>query len=259
MASERAERLRGTIIYRPIVYGNTAIPMTPETRAGAPLEHTHRWTVAIRSAASPEDGSAVGGKDDISYFIKRVTFKLHETYPTPNRNVDKPPFEVTETGWGEFEVTIRVTFVPESNEKPISFHHHLKLHAWVPQANPAVPSISPPAPDGPVNAWQYDEIVFTDPSKTFLDILLKNPPTPLPKVRRRGAPPHIAFPSSLTNHIKGGMPEFTTLMEKEEGDRLDAAKKEIVAQTDQLRLLLVEREKELERLKKEVESTARAS
>ncbi len=28
----------------------------------------------------------VGGKDDISYFIKRVQFKLHETYPQPTRS-----------------------------------------------------------------------------------------------------------------------------------------------------------------------------
>lgn len=26
-----------------------------------------------------------GGADDLSYLIKKVTFKLHETYPNPNR------------------------------------------------------------------------------------------------------------------------------------------------------------------------------
>lgn len=44
--------------------------------------------------------------------------------------IDKPPFEVTETGWGEFEIQIRVAFVTESAEKPISMTHMLKLHAW---------------------------------------------------------------------------------------------------------------------------------
>ncbi|KAG9049510.1 NuA4 histone H4 acetyltransferase complex and the SWR1 complex subunit [Tulasnella sp. UAMH 9824] len=258
--AERSERLRGTVIFRPVVYGNTALPITPETREDAPAEHTHRWTVALRSAASPDDGSTVGGRDDISYFVKRVAFKLHETYPNPNRIVEKPPFEVTETGWGEFEVQIRVTFVSEANEKPISFHHHLKLHAWAPQpTNPLAASPAPTPPDGPVNAWQYDEIVFTDPTKTFLDILLKHPPTPLPKTRRRGAPPHIAYPASLVNQAKGGgMPEFTQLMEKEEAERLDQAKKDIVAETDKLRNLLIEREKELERVKKEVEGMSRS-
>jgi len=141
--------------------------------------------------------------------------------------------------------------VAESNEKPISFYHHLKLHAW----NSQPPSSETPPPlDVPINAWQYDEIVFTDPTQTFLEILLDNPPTPLPKVRRRNAPPHIAHPASLLVSFKG-MPEFTALMEKEEYERLDVAKKEIVQQTDKLRALLIEREKEMERLKKEVEQS----
>lgn len=44
--------------------------------------------------------------------------------------IDKPPFEVTETGWGEFEIQIRVAFSTESGEKPITLFHVLKLHAW---------------------------------------------------------------------------------------------------------------------------------
>ncbi len=66
---------------------------------------------------SEPNSDIVGGADDISHFIKRVTFKLHDTYAVPNRSVyarrlclrlrltelfnsdvDKPPFEVTETG-----------------------------------------------------------------------------------------------------------------------------------------------------------------
>ncbi len=49
-------------------------------------DHTHRWTVAVRSAASAPDSEIVGGADDLSYFIKRVTFKLHDTYANPNRS-----------------------------------------------------------------------------------------------------------------------------------------------------------------------------
>lgn len=66
------------------------------------------------------DSDVVGGADDLSYFIKRVTFKLHETYANPTRSmhmfcfvqnraqqlnwglfvdIDKPPFEITETGF----------------------------------------------------------------------------------------------------------------------------------------------------------------
>jgi YEATS domain-containing protein 4 len=79
--------LQGLSIYRPIIYGNTAHVLTPEEREAHPSrEHTHRWTVAVRSAASAEDSDIVGGADDLSYFIRRVTFKLHETYPNPSRS-----------------------------------------------------------------------------------------------------------------------------------------------------------------------------
>lgn len=37
----------------------------------------------------------------------------------------------------------------------------------------------------PIHAWQYDEIVFSDPPRQFLDILNAHPPTPLPAKSRR--------------------------------------------------------------------------
>ena len=95
--------------------GSTATLLAAADRILAPPDHTHKWTVAIRSAASyplpPVSQNAgadktdeqsgistrgreteadyhkmVGGKDDISYFIKRVQFKLHETYSQPTRS-----------------------------------------------------------------------------------------------------------------------------------------------------------------------------
>ena len=78
-------------IHRPIIYGNTATVLTAEERKALPTpDHTHRWTVALRSAASAPDSDIVGGADDLSYFIKRVTFKLHETYPNPTRSTSVP-------------------------------------------------------------------------------------------------------------------------------------------------------------------------
>jgi len=264
--STQVERVRGVIIHRPIIYGNSAIPLTPAERAIAPPDHTHRWTVSIRSATSAnERGETVGGADDLGYFIKRVTFRLHETYPSPNRNIDKAPFEVTETGWGEFDIAIRITFVAESAEKTLSFAHHLKLHPWVvpdislsPGVDPAliIPAAhQPQIPLEPVHAWQYDEIVFTDPPRPFLDILTAHPPTPLPKIKRRAVPPNTAHSASLATSSLQGAPEFTALLEKEEADRLDGAKKTIIEETDRQRALLIEKEKELERLKKELQES----
>ena len=74
-------------VHRPVIYGNTATVLTPEEKESLTFpDHTHRWTVAVRSAASETDSDIVGGADNLGYFIKRVAFKLHDTYPNPTRS-----------------------------------------------------------------------------------------------------------------------------------------------------------------------------
>lgn len=229
--------------------------LTQKEREALPTpDHTHRWTVAVRSAASA-DSDTVGGKDDLTYFIKRVTFKLHDTYTNPTRALDKPPFEITETGWGEFEIQIRINFVPESGEKAVVAYHHLKLHPWtaVGSGEPEIPPLDQAMKMGPVHSWQYDEIVFHDPFQSFLNILTAHPPTPLPRHKTRPVPFHTAHPASL-EASKGGVPEFTLQMERDEAERLEAARKAVVAESDKWRERLIEKEKELEKLKRLLEA-----
>ena len=104
---------------------------------------------------------------------------------------------------------------------------------------------------GPVHSWQYDEIVFNDPFQSFLNILTAHPPTPLPKAKRKAVPFHSsnATPAALTAS-QGGLPEFTQEMEKEEAERLESARKSIIAEQDKLRTVLLDKEKELARLQK---------
>lgn len=64
-----------------------------------------------------------------------------------NSEFDKPPYKVTETGWGEFVVNIRIQFVPEASEKPLNIAHSLKLHHWGPPIHaPAGTESSTPLP-----------------------------------------------------------------------------------------------------------------
>lgn len=148
LLKERTDPEQGLAIHRSILIGNTSTPLTDVERITAPPDHTHRWTIAVRSAAShplptvhePEQSTSsaplttplaredasrsgtpaaapsatttpaaaasassagvstrgrehetdyhkmVGGKDDISHFIKRVQFKLHETYSQSTRS-----------------------------------------------------------------------------------------------------------------------------------------------------------------------------
>ncbi|KAF7775801.1 hypothetical protein Agabi119p4_4194 [Agaricus bisporus var. burnettii] len=249
MSSDRV-RVRGLTIFRPIIYGNTATVLAEKERQTLPhADHTHKWTVAVRSAASAPGSDIVGGADDIAHFIKRVSFKLHDTYPNPSRNIDKPPFEVSETGWGEFEIQIRITFVAESGEKAMTLYHHLKLHPWAAAGEPEIPPLNVAIKMGPVHSWQYDEVVFNDPFQNFLNILTAHPPTPLPKVRRKPVPFHLANPNSL-EASRGGVPEFSQAMEKEELERVEEARKAVVAETDKWRNTLIEKEKELSELQK---------
>jgi YEATS domain-containing protein 4 len=222
----------------------------------------------------------------IPYEVSLQTERLRREAEALSKGCDKPPYEVTETGWGEFEIQVKIFFVPEANEKPLTFVHHLKLHPWpltvhtgpnnmtpgnaeddaegeqdtemqdgqkveggsrepsamVPDSQPATrensavpppvqqpppqastsaeaasqpaptdsngmdvdapsepdPAASasattvPPAPVSnvsstlpsqiiltPVRSWQYDEIVFTEPTEAFFKLLIATPPTPL--------------------------------------------------------------------------------
>jgi len=107
---------------------------------------------------------------------------------------------------------------------------------------------------GPVHSWQYDEIVFNDPFQSFLNVLTAHPPIPLPKTSKKPVPYNPANPASL-EASRGGVPEFTQAMEKEEADRLEAAKKAVATEHERLRLRFHEREKELDGLKLQLGET----
>ncbi|EOD09192.1 hypothetical protein EMIHUDRAFT_105587 [Emiliania huxleyi CCMP1516] len=94
---------------RPIVVGSCAYWRGKE----AEESKSHEWTVYVR-AASPDE--------DPGLFIKRVVFQLHPTITPSTRTVEAPPFEVTEQGWGEFEVYYH------GGERAVDFSHLLKLY-----------------------------------------------------------------------------------------------------------------------------------
>lgn len=141
----------------------------------------------------------------------------------------------------------------DSGEKAVTFYHHLKLHPWtaVGSGEAEIPSPEIAAKAGPVHSWQYDEIVFNDPFQSFLNTLIAHPPTPLPKAKKRPIPFHAANPASISD-TKNGTPEFTAAMIQEEAERLESARKTVIAEQDRLRAVLIDKENELSRLKKEV-------
>ncbi|QEU58201.1 Yaf9 [Kluyveromyces lactis] len=166
------KRIKTLSVTRPIIYGNTAKKMGDNIPPNAPKDHTHLWTIFVRDPRG----------EDISYFIKKVVFKLHETYPNPVRVIEAPPFELTETGWGEFEINIKIYFADVSNEKMLNFYHHLRLHPYI---NPETKEIErsndeSEVPEDEVKAVYFDEIVFNEPVEQFFQLLMSKPGNLLP-------------------------------------------------------------------------------
>ena len=79
--------------------------------------NAHKWTVYVRSPVN----------EDLSPAVKKVVFQLHHSFTEPMREVLEQPYELTETGWGEFEITATVHFVDEAMEEPFQLVHGLKL------------------------------------------------------------------------------------------------------------------------------------
>ncbi|CAI5760279.1 unnamed protein product [Candida verbasci] len=166
--SSNSRRIKFISISVPILYGNHAIKLTPDKRKPTtPQDHTHEWTVFLKP---------VLGDIDLTPLIKKVTFKLHETYENPIRSIETPPYQVTETGWGEFEIIIKIHFHPGVdlgiNEKNFQIFHGLKLHPYNPQ--------HPKRENGEVHSILYDELVFNEPTDKVFEILTRKPCNLLP-------------------------------------------------------------------------------
>ena len=78
------------------------------------------------------------------------------------------PFSVSETGWGEFEITMKLYYVTESGEKPQTLYHHLRLH---PFGRNEEEKESVRGPNGTITSWSYDEQIFNEPYDAFYEIL----------------------------------------------------------------------------------------
>ncbi|VDD80115.1 unnamed protein product [Mesocestoides corti] len=149
MQQEEADKVKTTVV-KPIVFGNVSRYLGKKREEDG---RTHLWTAFLRPFDPHEDMSA---------YIRRVQFKLHDSYPNPVRIFNKPPYELTETGWGEFDIVIKVTFT-DPNMKPLVITHLLKLfhcdHEIMMGQKSLVREI-------------YDEMIFVDPSPMFYRALI---------------------------------------------------------------------------------------
>ncbi|KAG0671229.1 NuA4 histone H4 acetyltransferase complex and the SWR1 complex subunit [Maudiozyma exigua] len=194
MAGPPNKRIKTISVSRPIIYGNTAKKMGDVRPPNAPAEHTHIWTIFLRG---PQN-------EDISYYIKQVVFKLHDTYPNSTRIISAPPFELTETGWGEFDINVKIHFVEEANEKVLSFYHRLRLHPY---------DMTQPSQEE-IKSIFYDELVFNEPNEQFFQILMTKPGNLLPSNKTESCPFSKQLEIEEIDRINDGITEVEKQIEE---------------------------------------------
>ncbi|XP_020538788.1 transcription initiation factor TFIID subunit 14b isoform X2 [Jatropha curcas] len=154
------KKLKDVEISIPIVYGNISFWLGKKANE----YQSHKWTVYVRGATN----------EDLGVVIKRAVFQLHSSFNNPIRVVESPPFELSEAGWGEFEIAITLYFHSDVCDKPLNLYHHLKLY-------PEDES-GPMSTKKPVVVESYDEIVFPEPSEGFFARVQSHPAVTLPRL-----------------------------------------------------------------------------
>nr|CAD1820649.1 unnamed protein product [Ananas comosus var. bracteatus] len=113
-SEEQTKRLKDVEISFPIVYGTISFWLGKK----ASEYNSHKWTVYVRGATN----------EDLSVIVKRAVFQLHPSFNNPTRVVESAPFEVSESGWGEFEIAISLFFHSDVCDKQLDLYHQLKLY-----------------------------------------------------------------------------------------------------------------------------------
>ncbi|XP_066994108.2 protein ENL isoform X1 [Anabrus simplex] len=112
-----------------------------------PEGFTHDWEVFVRGADNTE----------ISHFVEKVVFLLHETFPKPKRVVKEPPYSVKESGYAGFVIPIEVYFKNHDEPKKAQFNYDLQLQ-----------------PSGPpISKVIREKYVFPNPSEDLRRRLIK--------------------------------------------------------------------------------------
>ncbi|KAM7470849.1 hypothetical protein LguiA_009032 [Lonicera macranthoides] len=216
------KKLKDVEISVPLVYGNIAFWLGKK----ASEYQSHRWTVYVRGATN----------EDLSVVVKRAVFQLHSSFNNPTRVVESPPFELSECGWGEFEIAITLHFHSDVCDKPLHLYHHLKLY-------PEDES-GPMSTKKPVVVESYDEIVFTEPSEGFFARVQNHPAVIVPRLPAGfSLPPPV--PIEDADKRKRSDPKdnplsqwFTNFSEADELLKLAAARQQYFAFPESLPYLL---------------------
>nr|DAD40472.1 TPA_asm: hypothetical protein HUJ06_014795 [Nelumbo nucifera] len=213
------KRLKDVEISVPIVYGTISFWLGKK----ASEYNSHKWTVYIRGATN----------EDLGVVIKRAVFQLHPSFNNPTRVVESPPFELSESGWGEFEIAITLYFHSDVCDKQLDLYHHLKLY-------PEDES-GPQTTKKPVVVESYDEIVFSEPSESFFTRVQNHPAVIVPRLPASFNLPPPGAIDNVNEKKRGDTKDhplsqwFMNFSEADELLKLAAARQQVQAYIGKLR------------------------
>lgn len=181
------------------------------------------------------------------------------------------PFSVTETGWGEFDVGIKLYYVNESGEKPQTLYHYLRLHPFGRTEEEKAAMV---AKNGQIRAWSYEEQLFNEPFEVFYNMLTSGGVPkgwkPAGKGKGKGknkVPPPLPAPDSgdvwehtamIPRHTRPGQP-FSLETEAAEIKKLKDAQAKTEEMTTKLLEELKSKEEKLAKIKAENAAAATAA
>ncbi|KAJ6637281.1 Protein ENL [Pseudolycoriella hygida] len=82
-----------------------------------PEGFTHDWELYVRGCDSA----------DISHYIDKVVFNLHDSFPKFKRVFKEPPYHVKESGYAGFVLPIDIYFKNRDDPKKITYNYDLSL------------------------------------------------------------------------------------------------------------------------------------
>lgn len=157
---------------------------------------------------------------------------------------------MVETGWGEFEIQIKLYFVPESGEKPQTLWHSLKLHPYGPGAEGKRERREV------IVSQNYEEMIFNEPVEQFYEILTGGPVLPQLVRGKGGKNARLVLQQQQVQAGTAEIPfedgpknPYSRTTENKELDRLAEASKTVERMIREEKERLVEREKRLSELR----------
>ncbi|XP_071449943.1 protein AF-9 isoform X2 [Hetaerina americana] len=112
-----------------------------------PEGFTHDWEVFVRGVDNA----------DINYFVDKVVFHLHETFPKPKRVIKEPPYCLKESGYAGFNLPIEVYFKNKDEPKKVKYHYDLHLQNS----------------GRPISNIKREKYTFSNPTEDFRRKLIK--------------------------------------------------------------------------------------